>query len=239
MKPAFYNNFNQAGRSNASNVKLRSKYILHDKEQLYDDALKLKEQLHKIQAENMQLKTRLLQNEKELSKKEKDIIELYNQLQSQAPTRVIKTKNDAYLVTSLKKQLKDFKIDKTKLEDELISLKKKTKVTKLQEMEVEIKMYVDECTRLRHLLEEVIQQKSMVGQEDMNLIEQKLNQQNNMLRISKKENETLMNKNRSLEEELSKVKIVMEKDKSIRKSEPKEVNMLKKTIENQKNEIEK
>lgn len=239
FKSAIYNNFNQPGRANASNSKLRSKYILHDKEQLYDDAIKLKEQLHKVQAENMQLKTKVLQNEKEIAKKDKDIVDIYNQFQSQAPPRLLKLKNDSYLVTSLKKQVKDLRTEKSAKEEELNNLKKKTKVTKLQEMEVEIKMYIDECTRLRHLLEEVIQQKSMVGQEDINMIEQKLNQQNNMLRISKQENMQLMQKNKSLEDELSKVRTTLtEKDKSTRKNDSKDTLVLKKTIETYKSEIE-
>jgi hypothetical protein len=145
----------------------------------------------------------------------------------------------SYLVTSLKKQVKDLRNEKSSKEEELINLKKKTKVTKLQEMEVEIKMYIDECTRLRHLLEEVIQQKSMVGQEDINMIEQKLNQQNNMLRISKQENMQLMQKNKSLEDELSKVRTTLtEKDKSTRKNDSKDTLVMKKTLETYKSEIE-
>jgi len=38
-------------------------------------------------------------------------------------------------------------------------LKKNIKSTKIAEIEVELKMYMDECTRLRHQLEEVIKSK--------------------------------------------------------------------------------
>jgi hypothetical protein len=44
-------------------------------------------------------------------------------------------------------------------EEEIAKLKKNIKSTKLNEVELEMKMYVDECTRLRHLLEEVIKSK--------------------------------------------------------------------------------
>lgn len=43
------------------------------------------------------------------------------------------------------------------------ALKKNTKATKLQELEIEMKMYIDECTRLRHLLEETMRAKNPLG----------------------------------------------------------------------------
>ena len=40
-------------------------------------------------------------------------------------------------------------------------LRKNIKSTKVAEMEVEIKSYVDECIRLRHTLESVLQSKNV------------------------------------------------------------------------------
>lgn len=53
---------------------------------------------------------------------------------------------------------------KKKLEDkefEISELRRNAKNSKFQEMEVEVKMYIDECTRLRRMLEEALSQLSM------------------------------------------------------------------------------
>ena len=58
---------------------------------------------------------------------------------------------------SLKKQIKDLKTDNQKKEEELEMIRKNIKNTKAVEIEMEIKSYKDECTRLRHKLEELMQ----------------------------------------------------------------------------------
>ena len=44
-------------------------------------------------------------------------------------------------------------------DDEILSLKKDIKSTKLSEMDPELRTYMDECMRLRHLLEESMRSK--------------------------------------------------------------------------------
>lgn len=58
---------------------------------------------------------------------------------------------------SLKKQIRDLKTDNQKKEEELEQIRKNIKNTKVQEIEMENKTYKDECTRLRHKLEELMQ----------------------------------------------------------------------------------
>lgn len=58
---------------------------------------------------------------------------------------------------SLKKQIKEMRLDVTKRDEELEVLRKSIKITKLQEQDTEIKTYKDECTRLRHMLEDLMQ----------------------------------------------------------------------------------
>jgi len=227
-----YNNFSHL--THASNSKLRSKYILHDKEQLYDESIKLKDQLHKVQTENMQFKTKMQQYEKEIVRKNKEINEIYDQFQSQMPSRLLRAKNESHLITVLKKQLKDLKTEKKERDDEMLAFKKKTKITKLQEMEVEMKMYIDECTRLRHLLEEVIQQNGALGQEDMNAIEQKFAEQANILKQIKQENTQLQQRSKAIETELAKAK----GNANPRRSDNVELQNAKKQAESYKKEIE-
>lgn len=61
-----------------------------------------------------------------------------------------------HLTNSLKRNVKDLKSQLHIKETECQQLKKNLKATKISEIEVEMKIYVDECTRLRHMLEEVL-----------------------------------------------------------------------------------
>ncbi len=62
---------------------------------------------------------------------------------------------------ALKKQVKEMKQENREKEEEIGSLRRNIKTTKILEMEIEIKMYADECTRLKHMLEEVMKQGEM------------------------------------------------------------------------------
>ncbi len=64
------------------------------------------------------------------------------------------------MITALKRQIKELRGQVALKEEEVQALKKNTKATKLQELEIEMKMYIDECTRLRHLLEETMRAKN-------------------------------------------------------------------------------
>ena len=54
---------------------------------------------------------------------------------------------------SLKKQVKDMKQDLTKRDEELFSIKKNMKHTRIYELESEIKVYKDELLRMRFMCE--------------------------------------------------------------------------------------
>lgn len=58
------------------------------------------------------------------------------------------------MFSNLKTQIKDLQKLVENKEVEISELKKNSRATKMQEAEVEIKMYIDECTRLRRLLQE-------------------------------------------------------------------------------------
>ena len=58
------------------------------------------------------------------------------------------------LIQNLKNQVKELRTDTKKKEEEVTKIKRTLKSTNIQELEVEMKLYVDECTRLRHMLEE-------------------------------------------------------------------------------------
>ena len=71
-----------------------------------------------------------------------------------------------HLIQALKKQIKDLKMTISTKEDELIWIWRNIKNTKLNEYEVEMKMYIDECTWLKHLLDEVIWSKDPINNPD-------------------------------------------------------------------------
>jgi hypothetical protein len=78
------------------------------------------------------------------------------------------------LVINLKRKIRDINTEKQALAAEIDALKRNIRSSKLQELEVENKMYVDECARLRHQLEEVIKSKdTFADPQELKIIEQK------------------------------------------------------------------
>lgn len=79
---------------------------------------------------------------------------------------------------NLKKKIKDLQSEGSAKNEEIETLKRNIKNTKITEIEVEMKMYMDECTRLRHQLEEVIKSKdTFADPEELKIIEEKFQSQ--------------------------------------------------------------
>jgi predicted ribosome quality control (RQC) complex YloA/Tae2 family protein len=64
--------------------------------------------------------------------------------------------NETFLVMSLKKQVKELKAECQKKEEDLDNVRKSLKNTRQQEIDIEIKSYIDECQRLRQLLSDML-----------------------------------------------------------------------------------
>ena len=76
--------------------------------------------------------------------------------------------------------------------EEIELYKKNIKSTKITELEVEMNMYMDECTRLRHQLEEVIKSKdTFADPEELKLIEEKFAQQDALINQLRAENQEI------------------------------------------------
>jgi hypothetical protein len=85
-----------------------------------------------------------------------------------------KLKLESHLSLNLKRKIRDMQTEITSKQDEVDALKRNIKNTKIAEIEVEMKMYMDECTRLRHQLEEVIKSKdTFADPEELKVIEEK------------------------------------------------------------------
>ena len=59
-------------------------------------------------------------------------------------------KNETHLVINLKRKIRDINNEKLLMQSEIESLKRNIRSSKLSELEVENKLYLDECSRLRH-----------------------------------------------------------------------------------------
>ena len=74
------------------------------------------------------------------------------------------------MMNSLKKQMKELKSSLQDREAELVQLKRNIKVTKLEEVEVELKGYIEESIRLRSLLDQALRnqaaQKMLINYND-------------------------------------------------------------------------
>ena len=60
---------------------------------------------------------------------------------------------------NLKRKIRDLNFENKKMIETIEGLKRNIRSTQLQEVEVEIKVYIEECARLRKQLEDVIRSK--------------------------------------------------------------------------------
>ncbi len=65
------------------------------------------------------------------------------------------------MVSSLKQQLREARSEVTEKESIVDHLKKSIKLSRHQELETEVQAYLEECTRLRELLEETMMQEQV------------------------------------------------------------------------------
>ena len=107
----------------------------------------------------MQLKTRIQMVEAELNRKEKVIDDLLIQQEQNfglpqkfttASGRLGGLKTETHLVINLKRKVRTLNMEQAKKMEEIEALKRNIRSTRHQEIETEIKVYLDECSRLRH-----------------------------------------------------------------------------------------
>jgi TolA-binding protein len=94
--------------------------------------------------------------EAELMRKDKIIDDL---LASQEKPLMGKRQPETHLTTNLKRKVRELQGEVGQRKEEVELLKRNIKNTKTHETEIEIKLYMDECMRLRTQLEEVIKSK--------------------------------------------------------------------------------
>lgn len=167
-----------------------------NREQLHAETLSLKQSMNNYKAENIVIKSKIHQLEKEIERKGKliqKIIEQKNNDQGISSLYSRRVETDTSLVISYKKQVKELREELKIKEDELADMKRNLKGMRVEEIEQELSIRGSECAKLREVIEQVNQdfkdeQKIRQVQE----IVQKLQQQNIMLTNMKKENDQLI-----------------------------------------------
>lgn len=144
----------------------------------------------------------------------------------------------------LKKQVKELKFDLGRREEELDILRKNIKGTKIQEIEIEIKAYKDECSRLRLVLEDIMRSggdhplMSQASNDKIQNLEEQLRDKDFIIQRLSKEKEELNENLNTRNEELSRKE---EKNKNGDEKQKKELNKelskVKKTIREKEKEI--
>ncbi|CDW71575.1 UNKNOWN [Stylonychia lemnae] len=230
--------------------KLRPRIINQERERLYDDALKQKMAANYLKDENTRLKTKIHKLEVDLAQKERLVDDLLVQQDSfqvggpiSTTNKTQKVKLEGHLALNLKRKVRELQISLQQKVDEVELLKRNIKSTKTAEVEVELKVYADECVRLRHQLEEVIKSKdTFADPEELKIIENKFAQQDGLINQLRTENSELANAYSKKEDENRQLRdIFADMEKKTKKviQNTKEASKLKKTIKSQDKDIKR
>lgn len=114
-----------------------SKAIPYRKEDLYDRVLHMKSEVNTVKTENTRLRTQVKQMESRLTRRVPE--------------------DSPLLVDSLNRQLGELRRELAVKDQELEMVKRKLKYTKLGEMEAQLQVASDECTRLNRMLMEAME----------------------------------------------------------------------------------
>ena len=72
---------------------------------------------------------------------------------------------ESFIVSQLKKNNRDLKLEVQEKDKLIEQLKRNIKLSKTQEIEVELTVYIDECLRLRQQVEQTLMEKNMLLQQ--------------------------------------------------------------------------
>ena len=181
--------------------------------------IKLKTQLNKIEAEKINNKRELMNLENEINQKDKIIENMINETQSN--TNQSNKTSEMHLVLNVKRQYKELKKAYEKNQQELIQTKKNTKLTKINELTTENKIYNEQIDKLKNLYNHNKEQKISLKKNvnDFDVMRQALSQKDYIIlnfqencqkmeseiQLLNTEKEKLKNQNVKKEEMINKV----------------------------------
>jgi len=211
-------------------------------EQMAQESLKFKQDVNGFKIENIQLKTKIQQFERDIEKKNKLIQSIIEQINSEAPTSKKRFDYDTPMIFALKKQVKDLRDELKAKNQTVIDLEKNLKSARVEEIELKLNENIGECKNIRSMVEETLADtKSNDALQNIKEIEEKLHQQSIMLTNMRKENEQLMSslnrKDIEFQEAQQKAAKVEEKAKKYGK-EHKDYMRTKMALKNSKKELD-
>ena len=101
------------------------------------------------------------------------------------------------------------------------SLKRNIRSTRLTEIEVEVKVYMEECARLRHQLEEVIKSKdTFADPQELKIIEDKFQQRDHLINSMQAEKGEILGNLQKKDEEIMKLaELFQETERRLKKAQ--------------------
>ena len=185
----------------SSMLNKKNRQITTDKEKLYEENLELKQKNNSLNDENLKLKTKLFQLEKELNKKD----------ENSEPG-----KNSSHLLGNLKQIVKDLKQQLSEKTLEIETCRKNAKNSKVQELETEVKVFSDECTRLKHHLAEVLKAQGSSIEVSSQVLEKNI-QSSIVSEAIKRENSELAGKIEELKQEKENLLSKLQEKRKVKK----------------------
>lgn len=125
------------------------KKIVTDKERLYEENLNLKQMYNYVNEENLKMRTKILQLEK-------------NAEQSKNHESSTSSQKNSHLIDSLKNNIKDLRIEIKAKDKEIEDMKRYIRYTKMQELEADLMQYMNECNRLKGIVDELLEEKGII-----------------------------------------------------------------------------
>ncbi|KAM3623206.1 uncharacterized protein V6R79_008430 [Siganus canaliculatus] len=127
---------------------------LREKEDMYDEIIRLKKSLQAQRSDNQQLKARLQRLEEDHARREKQIQELLDPSKGSEFTRslVDKKKEGGVVVTGLKQRILKLEQQCREKENALSNLQSQLRTTTLTELSITVDTYCQEILRLKMLL---------------------------------------------------------------------------------------
>ena len=137
-------------------------YMNQCKEELYEEILNLQREVALLRKENNSLKGQLKQAESEISSDERAIKNLIKKVKAKTGLEVWSTSE--HLVLTLKRNNRILRKENKMISNELSQLKKNIKLTRENEFEVQMRIYLAECIRLRKLMNRLTKGKNSIKQ---------------------------------------------------------------------------
>ncbi|CAD8104129.1 unnamed protein product [Paramecium primaurelia] len=184
------------------NVQNVSQYRVKESEKLFEESLQLKLLMNQLKDENIKLKTRNTNLEKDLQKCQKIIEEV--ETTGNMKRFYAKPSTDNQMILSFKGQIKELRQNLDQREQEILALKKSAKYTKLTEMEIERKMLQDETIRLKQVIDELVQQNLYAQQKehDLQKLQDMISQRDNLIKQLQQDIEQYETDNKNLQSQL-------------------------------------